>query len=405
MAITLAGDWDEYAFGPYRAVNNVWNKGKLRNGSDFSQSVTYDPATFPAGVTLQWSWPGFNEEIWAYPEVIVGYKPWDRHEGTLALSARVDKVKQLEAHFDLAIGGETGKFNVALEFWLTEKKGGGPKSITTEVMVWLHNGDLTPAGKKTGRYEGDGYGASIFVEKAMTDRSGDSEVRWKYIALRADTDLLSGTIDLRDVLVALRKHGLIDGRDYIGGFELGAEVAGGAGSLVIDTLGYAFAKYDITSGKDVLAGTDADDLIDGRGGNDTISGGAGQDDLNGGRGRDRLAGGEDGDRLAGGPGSDSFVFDAALDRVGNVDRIADFRAGKDRIVLDDAVFAGLGPGPLPSGAFHAGKAAADADDRIIHDRKAGTLAFDIDGIGGEDAVVFARVDRGLDLSAGDFLVV
>jgi hypothetical protein len=180
--------------------------------------------------------------------VILGRKPWDPHAGTLAFSTRVDEVKQLEAHFDLAIAGETGKFNVALEFWLTDKKGGGPKSITTEVMVWLHNGDLTPAGKKTGRYESDGYGASIFVEKAMTDRSGDSQVRWKYIALEADADLLSGSIDLTDVLVALRKHGQIDGCDFIGGFELGAEVAGGAGSLAIRALAHAFAKYDITSG-------------------------------------------------------------------------------------------------------------------------------------------------------------
>ena len=163
MAVTLAGDWDAYAAGPYRVVNNVWNKGGLKNGPDFTQSVTYEAATFPDGVTFQWSWPGFNERIWAYPEVIVGYKPWDPHDGTLALTTRFDAVRELEAHFDLAIAGQTGKFNVALEFWLTDKPGGGPESITTEVMVWLHNGGLTPAGKKVGRYEGDGYGASIFV--------------------------------------------------------------------------------------------------------------------------------------------------------------------------------------------------------------------------------------------------
>jgi hypothetical protein len=405
MAVTLAGDWDEYAEGPYRVVNNVWNKGGLGNGPDFTQSVTYEPATFPDGVTLQWSWPGFNERIWAYPEVIVGYKPWDPHDGTLDLAVRVDAVRELEAHFDLAIAGETGKFNVALEFWLTDKPGGGPQSITTEVMVWLHNGSLTPAGKKVGRYEGDGYGASIFVEKAMVDQSGDSEVRWKYVALEADADLLSGSLDLRAVLVALREAGIIDGRDYIGGFELGAEVAGGEGSLRIDALDHDFSAYHITSGKDVLTGTEARDLIDGRGGADTISGLGGSDDLLGGRGRDRLSGGADGDRLVGAAGRDSFVFDAALDGVHNLDRIADMKPGKDTIVLDADVFAALVPGALDPAAFHAGKVPADSSDRIIHHRKAGTLAFDPDGSGGDDAIVFARVDGGLALSPGDFLVV
>ncbi|HET7716717.1 MAG TPA: hypothetical protein VFK86_13920 [Bauldia sp.] len=404
MAITLAGDWDEYASVPYRIVNNVWNKGGLRNGVDFVQSLTYEPATFPDGVTLQWSWPGFNEEIWSYPEVIVGYKPWDSNEGTLDLTARVDTVKRLQADFDLAIAGETDKFNVAIEFWLTDRPGGGPQSITTEVMIWLHNGGLTPAGKKVGRYQGDGYDASIFVEKSMTDRSGDSEIRWKYVALKTESDLLSGSLDLRAVLVVLRKKGIIDGRDFIGGFELGAEVAGGAGSLRIDRIDHSFEAYAITAGADSLIGTEAGDLIEGRGGADAISGLAGADDLRGGGGRDRLSGGEGDDRLRGGAGGDSFVFDAALVH-GDVDRIADLKPGNDMIVLAAAVFAGLVPGPLSAGAFHGGKAAHDTSDRIIHDRKAGTLAFDIDGFGGTEAVTFARVARGLDLDAGDFLLV
>lgn len=403
MAVTLAGDWDEYASGPYRLVNNVCNKGGLRNGADFTQSVTYEPGTFPDGVTLRWSWPGFNEQIWAYPEVIVGYKPWDPHDPALDFATRVDAVRELEARFDLAIGGDTGKFNVALEFWLTDKPGGGPQSITTEVMVWLHNGGLTPAGRKVGRFEGDDYGADVFVQKGMGDRSGESGVKWKYVALAPDADLLSGSIDLRAVLVALRKQGIIDGRDFIGGFELGAEVAGGTGSLRIDALGHTFSAHAITDGGDPLVGTEDGDWIDGRGGADTISGLAGRDDLRGSGGADSLAGGADRDRLEGGPGRDSFVFDAAPG-AGNVDRIVDFRPGKEKIVLGATVFPGLDAGALSGAAFHRGRAAGDASDRIVHDRKAGTLAYDGDGVGGDDAVVFARIDRGLHLDAGDFLV-
>ena len=231
-----------------------------------------------------------------------------------------------------------------------------------------------------------------------------SEVRWKYVALKADADLLSGSIDLRAVLVALRKDSVIDGRDYVGGFELGAEVAGGAGSLTIDTLGYDFSAYAITAGADALIGTEAGDLVDGRGGANSISGAGGDDDLHGSGGRDRLSGGADADRLEGGPGRDSFVFDAALDGGPDADRIADMKPGKDTIVLAGQVFAGLVPGPLAAAAFHTGKITDNSTDRIVYDRNAGTLAFDPDGAGGDDAIVFTRVDRGLDLSAGDFLV-
>jgi Ca2+-binding RTX toxin-like protein len=404
MPLTLAEDWAEYHSGPYRTVNNVWNKGPLQNGPDFAQSITYDPATFPAGVTMEWSWPGFKPSIYAYPEVILGYKPWDPGKGTLEFSAKVDALKRLEATFDLGIAGETGKFNVALELWLTDTRGGGPGEINTEVMIWLHNGDLTPAGREKAAFATDGYGASIYVEKGMGDNSGESPLTWKYIALKADTDYLTGVIDLREVLIALKREGLITGKEWVSGFELGAEVAGGDGMLSIAALDHAFARYRITSDSDTLRGTERDDAIDGRGGGDRIDGLAGDDDLRGGPGGDRLAGGPGNDRLKGGAGKDSLGFDAALG--GDVDRIAGFSVGDDTIGLDGEFFAGIGgKGTLGSGAFHSGPEAGDADDRIICDDKAGTLSYDPDGLGGAAETIFARLGRGLDLTSKDFLVV
>ena len=81
-----------------------------------------------------------------------------------------------------------------------------------------------------------------------------------YARLRPSAVLPPALFDLRDVLVALRKQGIVDGHDFIGGFELGAEVAGGAGSLRIDALGHTFSAYAITAGDDTLTGTEAGDL-------------------------------------------------------------------------------------------------------------------------------------------------
>jgi Ca2+-binding RTX toxin-like protein len=135
-----------------------------------------------------------------------------------------------------------------------------------------------------------------------------------------------------------------------------------------------------------LTGNAGANRIEGREGNDTIDGGAGAD------------------ILVGGLGADLFAFTTALGG-GNVDSIADFAPGVDRIALDDAVFAGLAPGALNPAAFVAGTAAADADDRIVYDRATGTLSYDADGLGGLDAVTFATLQPGADLTAAGIVVI
>ena len=89
---------------------------------------------------------------------------------------------------------------------------------------------------------------------------------------------------------------------------------------------------------------------------------------------------------------------------GNVDTIADFQSGTDRLRLDDAVFTGLTPGALPAGAFQLGATAQDADDRILYDGASGALLFDADGSGAGAAVQFASLVAGTPIAFGDFVV-
>ena len=107
--------------------------------------------------------------------------------------------------------------------------------------------------------------------------------------------------------------------------------------------------------------------------------------------------------LAGGKGNDSFVFNAKLKE--NVDKVVDFQAGVDTILLDDKMFKKLSPGELPADAFVVGKKAKDGSDHVIYNKKNGQLLFDADGKGGKDAVVVAKLSKGLDLDADDFLVI
>jgi Ca2+-binding RTX toxin-like protein len=144
-----------------------------------------------------------------------------------------------------------------------------------------------------------------------------------------------------------------------------------------------------------FAGTDAINLT-GNNLNNTIYGNAGNNVLDGKGGNDALVG------LA---GADTYAFTTALG-AGNVDTIFGFEHGVDKIALDDAIFAAIGPlGTLNANAFVVGTAAADADDRIIYNSLTGQLFYDADGNGAGAAVQFATMSPGLPLTASDFTVI
>ena len=173
------------------------------------------------------------------------------------------------------------------------------------------------------------------------------------------------------------------------------EVAGGGADLL-----YSFVSYTLAAGQEVetistavQGGTTAIDLT----GNEfaqTIVGNAGANMIDGKSGSDVLYG------LG---GADTFVFTTALG-AGNVDTLADFVAGTDKIGLDDAIFTAIG-GTLNASAFVIGTAAGDADDRIIYNQATGQLFYDADGNGGGAAILFATLSGAPVLGASDFQMI
>jgi serralysin len=139
-------------------------------------------------------------------------------------------------------------------------------------------------------------------------------------------------------------------------------------------------------------------------GSDKLVGNGRANTLDGGAGNDRLMGGKGADLLIGGPGSDRFVF-KDKPKTG-VDTIADFDPIFDVIHLAKKAFAGIGgKGVLKAGKFEVGDKAADRSDRIVYDDQAGVLIHDRNGSAPGKAKVFAKVDPGLDLDHGVFIVI
>ncbi len=156
-----------------------------------------------------------------------------------------------------------------------------------------------------------------------------------------------------------------------------------------------------------MEGNGAANGLKGYGGNDTLSGGAGADRLDGGDGADVLGGGMGNDVLTGGAGADTFLFNTTL--AGTKDTIADFTPGSDRLQLDDGVFTAFTTlGALAPESFVAGanlNAAQDENDRIVYDTSTGALYYDVDGLGGNAAVVFALLTGAPVITAADVQIV
>jgi len=224
------------------------------------------------------------------------------------------------------------------------------------------------------------------------------------------------------------------GRDYLLGGDGADTLRGGAGrddldggaghdtadftdkskGVVLSLKGDKFATTkvggvsdDKLKGIESVLGSKRGDKLTGDGLGNMLSGNAGNDTLKGGRGDDTLSGGAGADSLSGGSGLDQFLFNLAP-RKSSADKITDFRHGQDKIALDDAVFAAIGP-TLEAGELVARANATKAkelDDRLIYNTKTGALLYDADGSGGGAAIKIATLtNKPAVLDIGDFLIV
>lgn len=195
----------------------------------------------------------------------------------------------------------------------------------------------------------------------------------------------------------------------------GADILdGGAGR---DTASYAQASSGVTASlanAALNAGEAAGDSfrnienLVGSAFGDHLYGRSDANNISGGRGNDLICGAGGNDILTGGAGADAFLFNTAIDKTANIDRITDFSVPSDTIRLDNAIFAALGSeGVLAASAFRANTSglAADASDRILYETDTGRLFYDSNGNESGGRAQFASLAPGLEITHLDFMVV
>jgi Ca2+-binding RTX toxin-like protein len=146
----------------------------------------------------------------------------------------------------------------------------------------------------------------------------------------------------------------------------------------------------------------SDDVFKGKGGTSgNIFCGSSNDQVTVGKGNVKLDVGSGNSTITGGPGHDQFIFDHKL--TGQIDKIIDFNVSRDKIVLSEKDFAGLGPhGTLEAAHFHLG-APVNGHAQIDYFKSDGVLQYCPDGSAGQ-AYHFATLSSDLHLHLSNFLV-
>ncbi len=224
----LTKDWERREAGGYIVENNVWNKGAR---SDYAQCVFLE-AGATGGIRAGWAWEWNNptNDVVAYPDIIFGKNPWFETSTTKTLPVRIREAGELEILLEAENVGE-GKRNLAFQVWLTNESAATPKSVTREVMIWLENNGLRPAGAKIADLSLDGKALELWENPRHGDPNG---LEWNYFAFVYKTPLLQGRIPLTQILQYLIETGHVSPDEYLAGINLGNEIVNGSGQTILN---------------------------------------------------------------------------------------------------------------------------------------------------------------------------
>jgi hypothetical protein len=215
---------------PYKYENNQW--GSSKEHGRYEQCLLERTVAGRRELGWSWTWPGQDSSVFAYPEIIFGWKPWtggrsSDHRFPLKLS----EMQHLAIQYEVETNA-TGNYNLAPEVWLISGRSGAntanPALITAEIMFWMEaSGIARPAGVVVDQPEV----AGIRYELWQLDHAGDNGAGgWRLLSFKAPSVQRAGTLPVDELLRYLVKKGLVGGEQYVASVEFGNEISGGTGT-------------------------------------------------------------------------------------------------------------------------------------------------------------------------------
>ena len=212
--------WSQFTIGSYLVENNVWGQGDI---TEFTQCIYRTGTGDDINFGWNWNWPIGNSDVKAYPEVIFGKKPWESSSTDAALPIKIQNLDELYVVYDLDMVA-TGSYNLAFEFWVTIDSMSSETGITTEVMIWMDNNLIGPAGNIIGTVTFDGF--DYYLYQANWDS-------WTYFAFISAEPQYSGVLGVHHFVDHLVSQDMLNPDEYFSDFELGNEVVYGMGQTDI----------------------------------------------------------------------------------------------------------------------------------------------------------------------------
>jgi hypothetical protein len=229
LSLAKPAEWNcvdnaEISVGKMLLVNNVWNKGTIR---DYEQCIAGDPEI----LRWRWRWPGGDLMPEAYPEIVFGHHPWRQESTTEELPRRLGDLRELTVEYAADLRGD-GVHNLAFQLWLVDRVPPTPDAARAEVMVWVANRGMEPAGRRAYHLGEQAGGYEVYEsQREHLDRGVWRE--WKLVTLVARERRLAGSLDVGALLRELADQGFLVKDSWIANLDLGTEVVAGAGSAAI----------------------------------------------------------------------------------------------------------------------------------------------------------------------------
>ncbi len=220
-------DWGIIETGKFIIENNVWNKG---NTTNYTQCIFLNDSNEIVQFGWEWVWPNQTENsVKSYPEVIYGAKPWNTSSTASELPVKIGDIQSLSISLEAEIEA-TGAYNLAFDIWITETNEQSEDFITKEIMIWIANEELTPAGEII---------ETLVIDNVTYDLYQYSFPEWEYFAFHSQQDISHVSIQLHHFLYELIRLELLANTDFIASIELGNEIVDGLGKTTIN-------QYEIT---------------------------------------------------------------------------------------------------------------------------------------------------------------
>jgi hypothetical protein len=148
------GHYDSISLGTeYLIANNKfnWNVDSLKPRDTTCIFLVGSPSN-PVSYGWHWNWPtqaGDTNPVWAYPEIIYGWKPYSHRSTTGVIPAPLDSIDGLSVQYETDTQYSTGScYDLAFDIWVASGSVPNPYSpgmnILSEIMIWDQHSTCFP---------------------------------------------------------------------------------------------------------------------------------------------------------------------------------------------------------------------------------------------------------------------